>query len=72
MAKLPDDVSAKLALNKFKNNRAKKLEKRQKRTQFKPIEKNVNLRYIDLEQAIEQTQNRKQWRGQIECITNLI
>ena len=68
--RLPDDASAKLALNEFRNSRAKKFRKGQL-TWLKKIERDVRLLGIDLEQAIEQTQNREQWRSQIERFINM-
>ena len=61
MARLPDDASAKPALNESRNTKAKKFRKGQKLTWLKQIEKEVRSLDIDLVQAIEQTQNRKQW-----------
>ena len=69
--RLPDDASAKLALNEFRNSRAKKFRKGQTLTWLKKIERDVRFLEIDLEQAIEQTQNREQWRGQIERLINM-
>ena len=69
--RLPDDASAKLALNEFRNSRAKKFRKGQTLTWLKKIERDVRFLEIDLEQAIEQTQNREQWRGQIKRLINM-
>ena len=51
---------AKLVQNKFRNTRAKKFMGGQKLTWLKQIEKEVKFLDIGIEQAIEQTQNRKQ------------
>ena len=71
MARLPDDASAKLTLNEFRNTKAKKFRKGQKLTWLKQIEREVKPLDFDLEQAIEQAQNREQWQGQIERIMHL-
>ena len=71
MARLPDDASAKLTLNEFRNTKAKKFRKGQKLTWLKQIEREVKPLDFDLEQAIEQAQNREQWQGQIERIINM-
>ena len=68
IARLPDDAPAKLALNEFRNTKATKFRKGQKLTWLKQTEKEIRLLDFDLEQAIEQTQNREQWQGQIERI----
>ena len=68
MPRLSDDGLDKLALNEFGNTKAKKFKEVQKLTWLKQDEREVRLLDIDLEQAIEQSQNRKQWRGQIECL----
>ena len=69
MARLPDDAPAKFALNEFRNTKAKKL--RLKLTWLKQIEREVKPLDFDLEQAIEQAQNRELWQGQIERIMHM-
>ena len=61
MARLPDDALAKLALDEFRNTKAKKFRGGQKLTWLQQIEKEVKPLDFDLEQAIEQTQNREDW-----------
>ena len=57
MARLPDGAPAKLALNEFRNTKAKKFKGRcQKLTWLKQIEREVKPLDFNLEQAIEQTQ----------------
>ena len=55
MARLPDDASAKLTLNEFRNTKAKKFRKGQKLTWLKQIEREVKPLDFDLKQAKEQT-----------------
>ena len=71
MARLPDDALAKLALDEFRNTKAKKFRGGQKLTWLQQIEKEVKPLDFDLEQAIEQTQNRELWQGQTECLINM-
>ena len=58
-------MMTKLVLNGFRNTRAKKFRRSQKLTWLEQLEREIKLLDIDLEQAIEQTQNREQWRGQM-------
>ena len=60
MARLPDDTPAKLALNEFRHTKAKKFSGGQKLTWLKQIEREIKPLDFDLEQAIEQSQNREQ------------
>ena len=69
MARLPDNAPAKLALDEFRNTKTKKRRGGQKLTWLKQVEREVKPLGIDIEQALEQSQNRKYWRGQIERIT---
>ena len=55
MPRLSDDGLDKLALNEFRNTKAKKFKEVQKLTWLKQDEREVRLLDIDLEQAIEQT-----------------
>ena len=71
MARLPDDAPAKLALNEFRNTKAKKFRGGQKLTWLKQIEREIKPLDFDLEQAIEQAQNRELWQGQIERIMHM-
>ena len=68
MARLPDDVPAKLALNIFRNTKDKKFRRGKKLTWLKQIEREVKPLDFDLEQVIEQAKNREQWQGQMERI----
>ena len=71
VARLPDDAPAKLALNEFGNTKAEKFRGSQKLTWLKQIEREVKSLDFNLEQAIEQTQNREQRQGQIERIMHM-
>ena len=68
MGRLPDNA-VKLALDEFRNTKTKKRRGGQKLTRLKQVETEVKPLGIDIEQALEQSQNRKYWRGQIERIT---
>ena len=47
------------------------INKGQNLTWLKQIEKEIKLLDLDLEQAIEQAQNRELWQGQIERIMHM-
>ena len=49
MVRLPDDAPVKLALNEFRNAKAKKFKGGQKLTWLKQIEREVKLLDFDLE-----------------------
>ena len=69
MARLPGDTPAKHALNKY--TRTKKCRRDQKLTWLKIIKIKVKLLDIDIELAIERTQNIEQWRSQIERLMKM-
>ena len=55
----------------IQKHKSKKVERGQKLTWLKQIEREIKLLDFDLEQAIEQAQNREHWQGQIERIMHL-
>ena len=68
MARLPDDALAKLALNKFRNTKAKMFRFRggQKLNWLKQIEREFRTNH-----RASTKQNREQWKGQIELIMHM-
>ena len=72
IARLPENAPAKQAVSEFRNTKTKKLRGGQKLTWFKLVENDLKTLNINIEQALEQSQNREKWRNQIEQIfTNI-
>lgn len=65
MAWLPEEAPAKKAVREFRNTKVKELRGRQRLTSRK-VEKDNSPLGITIEQALDKTQDRKEWRGLIE------